>query len=209
MLKMLKKLVTYSLFSVFGVFFLGNSSVSAEVDEEGYEYTIAKADEIDFAIENIFVTLISGDPMDENALYAVYTDEELEEYKKDKGIVDEDDSDIILNPYARAVKSKGFSAYYKSSKWITRNFISLSIEPKMYAWTGAGGYAGNAFKKKDRWDVLVKKHSGSKNWRNSASLKAQLNCHADFAKSMKTPWNIEPHRTTTNYAMVVAKGCNP
>lgn len=204
---MLRRAIFYSFVSIFGVIFLMSSSVSAEVDEEGYEYTIAKADEIDFAKEDIFIALLSGDPMDEDALYAVYTDEELEQYKKDKGIIDE----APLNLYASvaAVKSKGFSAYYKSSKWINRDgMISLSIVPKANAWTGST-VAGNVFKQKDRWDVLVKKHSGSKNWKNSAALKAQLNCHADLAKSMKSPWNIEPHRTTTNYAKVLKKFCNP
>jgi len=201
---MFKKAMFYSFFSVWGMIIFMGSGVSAEIDEEGYEYTLAKASEIDFAKEDIFVALYEGDPTDEDALYAVYTDEELEKRKEDKTMEDEN-----INPSLRAIKSKGFSSYYKSSKWINRSgVVSLSIQPKMNAWTGSS-YAGNIFKQKDRWDVLVKKHSGSKKWKNSASLKAQLNCHADLAKSAKTPWNLEPHRTTTNYAKVLAKACNP
>lgn len=145
----------YSFVSFLGITVLATTNVNAAIDDEGYEYKVAKASEIDFAEEDVFTTLISGEPTDENALYAVYTEEEMEKYEKDQE---------NLNPYAR-VKSKGFSAYYKSSKWITRSGeVSLSIEPKAYAWTGSS-WAGDAFKKKDRWDVLVKKHSGSKKWK--------------------------------------------
>lgn len=200
---MTKKFLFYSSFlSLLVLSLFVSSSASAAIDSEGYEYTVAKANEIDFAKENIFIELISGDPTDENALYAVYTDEVLEQYKKDHNLVDVN----AITPFA--IASKGFSYYYKSSKWITRSgVVSLSIDPKANAWTGSS-IAGNVFKQKDRWDVIVKKHSGSKNWKNSASLKAQLNCHADLAKSVKTPWNLEPHRKTTNYAVVLKHLCN-
>src|SRR5690625_1591869 len=146
---MFKKAMFYSFFSVWGMIIFMGSGVSAEIDEEGYEYTLAKASEIDFAKEDIFVALYEGDPTDEDALYAVYTDEELEKRKEDKAMEDEN-----INPSLRAIKSKGFSSYYKSSKWINRSgVVSLSIQPKMNAWTGSS-YAGNIFKQKDRWDVL-------------------------------------------------------
>lgn len=180
--------------------FSSSLSASAEIDAEGYEYTPTKISEIDFTNLDIYPTLLSGNPGDEDAIYAVYTDEVMEQYKKDQGL----ENDLI-----KAVASKGFSYYYNSSKWINRDgMISLSIDPKAAAWTGSS-VAGNAFKVKDRFDVLTKKHSGDSQWKNPASLKLQLTCHADLAKSVKTPWNIEPHRTTTDVNYMYANGCNP
>jgi glucan-binding YG repeat protein len=200
---MLKKIMFYSFFSIFVLSFFMGTSVSADIDEEGYEYRLAKASEIDFAEEDIFITLYSGEPNDENALYAVYTNEELERYKKDKIL--KNNSTLRL---LQMVESEGYSSYYYSSIWLLREgIISLSIDPKMNAWIGSS-LAGNVFKEKDRWDVLVARHSAEPYWRNSASLRAQLNCHCDLAKSLKTPWNLESDRTTTNYAIVLASGCN-
>jgi Protein of unknown function (DUF2599) len=56
---------------------------------------------------------------------------------------------------------------------------------------------------KYRWQVVYNKHKGSKNWKNTASMKAQLRCHAETVRGLKNPWNLEPWRKTSNYALVL------
>lgn len=178
------------------------SIVHAETDELGYEFTTKKASEIDFQDGDFFVVLLSGEPTDPNALYAIYETSEIEKYEQDYGL---DDNEITT---FAALPTK-FSQYYSSSKWITRNGkVSLSLQPKKPAYQEPPGMAG-AHLQKYRWEVVKNKHSKDSKWKNTASMKAQLNCHADYPKKFKTPWNIEPWRTETNYHKVVLKGCNP
>ncbi|CDO03088.1 hypothetical protein BN988_01588 [Oceanobacillus picturae] len=172
------------------------TAVQAETDELGYEYTPKKASEIDFSDGDIYVVPLSGDATSEDAIYAVYEGSEVEKYEK------------TLPTLFAALPTK-FSQYYSSSKWITRSgVVSLSLQPKKPAYDEPPGMAG-AHLLKYRWKVVYDKHKNSSKWKNTASMKAQLNCHADYPKKFKTPWNIEPHRTETNYHKVVAKGCNP
>lgn len=187
----------------------GSLTVHAATDSEGYEYTLSKAEDLDFSKDDIYTSLVSGNPKDGDAVYAVYTAEELEKYEEDHPGIKQSSYESINNPITLfAISSKGFSYYYKTSKWITRNkIVSLSVDPKANAWTGSS-IAGNAFKQKDRFDVLAKKHSSSSKWKNPSSLKAQLNCHADLAKSIKTPWNLEPHYPNVNYALLLKNRCN-
>jgi hypothetical protein len=60
----------------------------------------------------------------------------------------------------------------------------------------------------ESWGIVVRNWSGDKRWKNTTALKQQYICHAHFAK-FKSPWNLEPHVTETNYNKVVAKACNP
>jgi|SRR5690625_368811 len=196
------------LFSIFILIPITNAH--AETDELGYQYTKKKASEIDFADGDFFIVLLSGDPYSENAIYALYDNSEIEKYEKDinadDGLSNLEDSTQIGTFAALPTK---FSQYYSSSKWIKRSTgMSLSLNPKKPAWQTPPGMAG-AHLQKYRWDVVYKKHGKSKNWKHTASMKAQLHCHADYPKKLKTPWNIEPWRTTSNYAKVVAKACNP
>lgn len=181
--------------------FIPNNAVYAktETDEWGYEYTPKKASEIDFVDGDFYVVPLSDDPTSEDARFAVYDNSEIEKYEE------------TLPAMFTIMSSKPtkFSDYYSSSKWITRSGkVSLSLQPKKPAYADSPPIVV-AHLKKYRWKVVYDKHHKDSKWKNTASMKAQLHCHADFPKGLKTPWNIEPWRTETNYAKVVAAGCNP
>lgn len=200
---MLEYLQKYKIFLfVAFLFLIVPVAVNAETDDLGYEYTLKKASEIDFSEGDFFISLISGDPLTDDALYAVYESSEIERYEREQlGM-----SGFVL---AASTPTK-FSDYYSSSKWVNRSDgITLSLNPKKNAWQKPSNPIVEAHLYKYRWEVVYNKHKGSSNWDNTASMRAQLHCHADIAKGIKTPWNIEPWRTTSNYAAVVAAGCNP
>lgn len=121
------------------------------------------------------------------------------------------DDNITMDMLRASIKTYTYNEYFKSVKWITRNgIVSLSITPsnKLYGSTynNANVLAVHAA---TAWNLLYKKHKSNSKWKNTASLEAQFNCHVIYAGSKKIPWNIEPHRTETNWAIVVAKACNP
>ena len=211
---MLKKIVSLLAFPIFALGFLSTApSAFAETDELGYEYTTKKASEIDFADGDFYIVLLSGDANSEDATYAVYENSEVEKYEEDllaDGQLDNHETQNLLNsvtPFA-SLPTK-FSEYYSGSQWISRDEgPSLSLNPLKTAYDSPPAMA-QAHLQKYRWDVVYSKHSGDAKWNNTASMKAQLHCHADTIKGLKNPWNIEPWRTTTNYHEVVAKACNP
>lgn len=100
--------------------------------------------------------------------------------------------------------------YFEKIKWITRDgVVSLSIYPT-YEFSGKTyGYSYLAAMAEESWGIIVRNYSSSSNWKNTLSLKQQYRCHVHYARNAKTPWNIEPHRTETNFDKVVSAGCNP
>lgn len=182
---------------------LVKAETEVEVDEWGYEYTLKKASEIDFLEEDFYVVSLSEELPNEDTIFAVYDHTEVEKFEQS------------LFPFTSTFSTFSslptkFSEYYtSSSKWIVRNgVISLSLYPKKPAYDTPPGMA-QAHLQKYRWSVVYDKYKNSPNWKNTASMKAQLECHANIPKNSKTPWNLEPHRTETNYWKVVQKGCNP
>lgn len=110
-----------------------------------------------------------------------------------------------------SASADSFSDYFTSSKWITRDgVVSLSVTPKSSGplIKAPNGNARMVAASK-AWTILYNKHKGSSNWKNTASMKAQFECHVTMAQSFKTPWNLEPHRTTTSLTETIKKGCNP
>lgn len=203
-MRILKYLQKYKMFVIIALLFLiVPVNVNAETDDLGYEYTLKTASEIDFSEGDFFITLISGDPLTDDALYAVYQSSEIERYEREKLGMER----VSALSASRPTK---FSDYYSSSKWVKRsNGITLSLYPKKNAYQKPSNPIVQAHLHKYRWQVVYNKHKGSKNWKNTASMRAQLHCHADIPKGKKTPWNIEPWRTTSNYAAVVKAACNP
>lgn len=124
----------------------------------------------------------------------------------------QESADYLLS-ISNSDKTRGqiVSKYFNWIKWIKRSgVVSLSISPT----TGKGGFLGitnssvYAAAVDESWGIVYRNWSNSSKWKNTKSMQMQYICHTQFAK-FKTPWNIEPHRTETNYAKVVAKGCNP
>jgi hypothetical protein len=95
----------------------------------------------------------------------------------------------------RSIKSNPFGTtyydYFSKSVWINRNGVySLSIYPINLAWPSS--------QIDTAWNFIVDKHSSDSRWDNEKVLRKQFWCHANFAGSMKTPWNIEPSKTSIN-----------
>ncbi len=103
---------------------------------------------------------------------------------------------LILGVFSN---QKGFDDYFNSVSWITRDgVLSLSIDHKTIQFSQLA----------DSFKEIELRFSQDPEWRNRDSLYAQYYCHAQFA-SYKNPWNIEPHRTETNWLQLVLTGCNP
>lgn len=106
---------------------------------------------------------------------------------------------------SRAVLSK----YFDSIKWITRSgVVSLSIMPSQQFKNLPTDNSRYGAAIEESWGIILRNYSGNSKWKNTASMKGQYRCHAWYAKS-KYPWNIEPHRTETDFNKIVAKLCNP
>ncbi|WP_287457589.1 DUF2599 domain-containing protein [Thomasclavelia sp.] len=138
-----------------------------------------------------------------NAAYAGKSNVYKSTYRDDK---------ITMDSLRASIKTYTYSEYFKSVKWITRNgVVSLSITPsnKLFGSTYNNNANILALQAATAWNLLYKKHKSSSKWKNTASLEAQFNCHVMFAGPNKVPWNIEPHRTESNWAVVIAHGCNP
>ena len=95
--------------------------------------------------------------------------------------------------------------YFNYVAWITRDGVtSLSLDPNSNVRT-------NSSIKNQAWEVLSDETEGVANsmyWQNTKVMKWQYDCHYTFA-SNKDYWNLEPHRTASNYLEVVFKKCNP
>ena len=107
-----------------------------------------------------------------------------------------------------AIQPRGFypiADYFNYAAWITRDGVrSLSLDPNSKVRT-------NSTYKNDGWRVLsstTQGFGGSPYWKNTKVMKWQYDCHYSFAAN-KNYWNLEPHRTASSYAQVVAKACNP
>lgn len=133
-------------------------------------------------------------------------DELIAEVEKDFDKLNKEmDDDVKFAPSSSLNNSK----YFKSVKWITRKgVVSLSINPKPILYSNPNPNALSYYASKS-FSKLKKAYSGSKKWKNTGSMRAQYDCHILIARGVKTPWNLEPHRTETNLTKVIAKGCNP
>ncbi|MED4115318.1 DUF2599 domain-containing protein [Priestia megaterium] len=204
---MLKRKVFLLIFACFLI--IPVVPANAESDELGYQYTVKKAEEIDFEDGNFFISLLSGDPSSKDALYAVYDNSQLEKYEREEFRNSNAMTTFSTVTAAAALPTK-FSDFYSGSKWRTRSDgVTLSVYPKGNAWKKSPNAVVQAHLEKKRWEVVYNKHKNDKNWNHTASMKAQLQCHAETVRGTKNPWNIEPWRTTSNYAKVLAKACNP
>lgn len=100
--------------------------------------------------------------------------------------------------------------YFEKIQWITRNgVVSLSIYPTKEFSSGTYGHSYLFAMAEESWGIIVRNYSNNSKWKNTLSLKQQYKCHVIYARNAKVPWNIEPHRTETNFANVIKKGCNP
>ena len=58
---------------------------------------------------------------------------------------------------------------------------------------------GRRFQVQDHaWSILRSAYSYDSRWNNEESLKKQFFCHVRYG-SLKTPWNIEPWKKSTNF----------
>lgn len=81
--------------------------------------------------------------------------------------------------------------YFSKSVWITRSgVVSLSIYPINLAWPSS--------QIETAWQFIVERHNSDPQWNNEKIMRKQFWCHVNFAGSMKTPWNLEPHKTSIN-----------
>lgn len=102
-----------------------------------------------------------------------------------------------------------WSSYFDQAMWITRDGkISLSLKPK-------SNVRDSKSVKDQAWNIISGTYTGfggHANWpkesKNVKTFKWQYDCHYYFAND-KDAWNLEPWRSASSYAAVVAKKCNP
>ena len=141
-----------------------------------------------------------------NILYNSYDEEFIKNVVLDDGTkVGDYDYTINYLPTLPGVRSYSISLYLDYGAWITRDgVVSLSMIPK-------SSVRNNSSTKDTAWSVIsspTKGFGSDSRWKNTQVMKWQFDCHYSFAKT-KEYWNIEPHRTASNYLQEVASGCNP
>lgn len=96
-------------------------------------------------------------------------------------------------------------AYFSSLSWITRDgVVSLSLNPyDPYTIDKEAGWSEAA-----RYFQYHPIYTAISNPSKFMSMYNQYVCHVDFAKGIKTPWNIEPIKPDKGYWQFVASGCN-
>ncbi|WP_107841760.1 DUF2599 domain-containing protein [Metasolibacillus meyeri] len=101
-----------------------------------------------------------------------------------------------------------YDEYFSKVEWRTRNgVVSLSITPKSSLTSVSGNVLmARAF---HSFSLLEAKYKSDSRWKNGGSLSAQYHCHVLAAGALKTPWNLEPHRTETGIWKVIGGACNP
>lgn len=183
-----------------------NASDSKKTENESF-YSMEHTDEELLKILNIYHSVGSG----YGSLSSDYdlankqlaTEQDLEELKSLLQKMDTNKPVLFGLP-----DDPNYAKYFYSTAWINRNgTVSLSINYKKSAIYSSNhnATAANALK---AWDAILTKRTRDPQWRNTKAMEMQFHCHVNFA-SDKSPWNIEPHRTQTNYAIVVAHACNP
>lgn len=101
------------------------------------------------------------------------------------------------------------SYYFNSAMWITRDgVVSLSLAP-------TDRVRKDSTLRESGWNILKSSSTGlggNANWPKTSAAQQcfywQYLCHWQFANA-KDYWNIEPSRSASSYASVVAHGCNP
>ncbi|MEH3088277.1 MAG: DUF2599 domain-containing protein [Microbacterium arborescens] len=89
------------------------------------------------------------------------------------------------------LRAATFQTYFKAGQWITRDgVVSLSLMPR-------DGGIGNE-SREGTWTMVKNVFSSSPKWKNTAMMTEQYNCHFKYGM-LKTPWNLEPHRTSINH----------
>lgn len=123
-----------------------------------------------------------------------------------------DDDPFILEAKARGIHivyQEGIImprfTYFSSLSWITRSgVLSLSCSPKN-PWTvsleGSWGEAVRFFQYHPMYTAI-------NNPSKYDSMYNQYKCHAEFARGIKTPWNIEPAKANKSYSDWMTSGCN-
>lgn len=102
-----------------------------------------------------------------------------------------------------------FDDYFSKVEWIDRSGIkSVSIYPKEILTEWSNQEVKDKHSKRS-FELLAANFGKDIRWMNAESLYVQYKCHEVFAGSQKVPWNIEPHRTETDYKATVGKLCNP
>ncbi|WP_368504290.1 DUF2599 domain-containing protein [Alkalihalophilus sp. As8PL] len=119
--------------------------------------------------------------------------------------VEEPSEKSLIQPFS----NNTLSYYVSSTRWINRNGqISLSSQPKSTLTSHRNGNEA-LYHSATSFNLLRQKHGRDSQWRNTNSMRVQWDCHVLMARSLKTPWNIEPHRTTTDLKYTMQKFCNP
>ncbi|MEH6996273.1 DUF2599 domain-containing protein, partial [Neobacillus drentensis] len=115
-----------------------------------------------------------------------------------------------ISTYQTITKNYTFSDYFSKVEWITRDgVVSLSIYPKSILTKAYANPNTTLMLASKSFDLLKAKYSSDTRWKNTTPMRLQYDCHVLAARGIKTPWNIEPHRTTTSVTKVIQSACNP
>lgn len=138
-----------------------------------------------------------------------YGEETIKDIELDDGThIGDYEYEVIYSP--KLTRDPAYMAtYFTQAIWITRNnVISLSLKPR-------DNVRKSKSEKDKAWVTLSSTAAGlgsHKNWPKDAqkvkTFKWQFDCHFYFANS-KSEWNIEPSRSASSYAAVIAAKCNP
>ena len=159
-------------------------------------------------------TIMAANSKDSNAIYPQFNTADWSSMQKIIVVRNENNKDPFIQearkrniPITYDLKhmlKKDFM-YFKTIIWIVRNGeLSLSLDPKepdsidkANSWKEAVSFFEND-------PVYLKIDNPTK----FESLHNQYKCHADWARGLKTPWNIEPEKPDKGYWGFVANKCN-
>lgn len=148
----------------------------------------------------IEITIVIGNP----------TKEEIENHKLDDGTRVGDHEYIVR--YAETALTKAppdLLIYFKYAYWTKdTGVLSLALNPKMDVRT-------NYDAKEAAWDILTDPENGivtSSYWptepQKEKTFRWQYDCHY-IGGMNEEEWNLEPHRSASNFFAVLLAKCNP
>lgn len=183
----MKKIVTLSLTAL-----MLTSSITAFASENTSNKVVEKSLYTPQQVQQEYDKAIKNGDVTKQTELEKYAREQIDKLKATSKLQNEILGEITPSSIYDPIQEEYYAKYFSSSSWIYRDgVVSLSMYPiAPLTWIAPAPSRA--------WGSIVYKHSSDYRWQNTDIMEDQFYCHYWLAGSFKTPWNIEPHKTSMN-----------